>query len=135
MSWEHVLIGLVIGIIIGAVAMRFCSRTLRKQQALQGELEKRKIELETYRQDLVGHFARSAELLDNMAKDYRQLYEHIAKSSSNLLPDLPVQESPFRYRLITEAEADNDQAPVDMPSRDESEGTSRPLRGERPLQK
>ncbi|MGL9759719.1 MAG: ZapG family protein [Symbiopectobacterium sp.] len=33
--------------------------------------KKSKTELEIYRQELVGHFARSAELLDNMAKDHR----------------------------------------------------------------
>jgi uncharacterized membrane-anchored protein YhcB (DUF1043 family) len=87
MTWEYALIGLVVGIIIGAVAMRFGNRKLRQQQALQFELEKNKTELEEYREELVSHFARSAELLDNMADDYRQLYQHMAKSSSSLLPD------------------------------------------------
>ena len=87
MTWEYALIGLVVGIIIGAVAMRFGNRKLRQQQALQYELEKNKAELEEYREELVSHFARSAELLDNMAHDYRQLYQHMAKSSNNLLPD------------------------------------------------
>jgi uncharacterized membrane-anchored protein YhcB (DUF1043 family) len=87
MTWEYALIGLVVGIIIGAVAMRFGNRKLRQQQALQFELEKNKAELEEYREELVSHFARSAELLDNMAHDYRQLYQHMAKSSNNLLPD------------------------------------------------
>jgi hypothetical protein len=67
MTWEYALIGLVVGIIIGAVAMRFGNRKLRQQQALQFELEKNKAELEEYREELVSHFARSAELLDNMA--------------------------------------------------------------------
>jgi uncharacterized membrane-anchored protein YhcB (DUF1043 family) len=107
--------------------MRFGNSKLRQQQVLQNELDKSKTELEEYRQELVGHFARSAELLDNMARDYRQLYQHMAKSSNNLLPDLPMQDNPFRYRL-TEAEADNDQAPVEMP-RDYSEGASGLLRG------
>jgi len=70
MTWEYALIGLVVGIIIGAVAMRFGNRKLRQQQALQYELEKNKAELEEYREELVSHFARSAELLDNMAHDY-----------------------------------------------------------------
>ena len=38
MTWEYALIGLVVGIIIGAVAMRFGNRKLRQQQALQYEL-------------------------------------------------------------------------------------------------
>ena len=45
MTWEYALIGLVVGIIIGAVAMRFGNRKLRQQQALQYELEKNKAEL------------------------------------------------------------------------------------------
>lgn len=72
MTREYALIGLVVGIIIGAVAMRFGNRKLRQQQALQYELEKNKAELEEYREELVSHFARSAELLDTMAHDYRQ---------------------------------------------------------------
>ncbi|ASN87458.1 MULTISPECIES: Z-ring associated protein ZapG [Pectobacterium] len=134
MTWEYALIGLVVGIIIGAVAMRFGNRKLRQQQVLQNELEKSKTELEDYRQELVGHFARSAELLDNMADDYRQLYQHMAKSSNNLLPHVPGQDNPFKYRL-TESEADNDQAPVNMPPRDYSDGASGLLRGERPIRK
>ena len=69
-------------------------------------------------------------LLDNMARDYRQLYQHMAKGSNDLLPNLPGQKNPFAYQL-TEAEADNDQVPVQMP-RDYSEGASGLLRGERP---
>ena len=110
MTWEYALIGLVVGIIIGAVAMRFGNRKLRQQQALQFELEKNKAELEEYREELVSHFARSAELLDNMADDYRQLYQHMAKSSSSLLPDAMADANPFRNRLA-ESEASNDQAP------------------------
>lgn len=128
MTWEYALIGLVVGLISGALAMRFGNRKLRQQQALQDELEKSKTDLDQYRQELVNHFARSAELLDNMAKDYRQLYQHIATSSNNLLPDMPAHDNPFRYRLT---EADNDQAPVEIPPRDYSEGASGLLRADR----
>lgn len=133
MTWEYAVIGLVVGIAIGAVAMRFGNRKLRDQQVMKNELEKSKAERDEYRQELVGHFARSAELLDNMATDYRQLYQHMAKSSNNLLPDMPEQDNPFNYRL-TGSEADNDQVPVQMP-RDYSDGASGLLRGERPVRK
>lgn len=129
MTWEYALIGLVVGVIIGAVVMRFGNSKLRKQGALQKELENSKAELEQYRQKLVGHFADSAELLDNMAQNYRQLYQHMATSSSHLLPDMPSQDNPFHYRL-TESEADNDQAPVDIPPRDYSGSASGLLRAE-----
>lgn len=127
MTWEYALIGLVVGLIVGAIAMRFGSGKLRQQKAQQNELEKNKQELEEYREELVSHFARSAELLDTMANDYRQLYQHMAKSSSHLLPGMTAETNPFRTRL-TESEASNDQAPVQMP-RDYSEGASGLLRG------
>lgn len=123
MTWEYALIGLIVGFIIGALLVRFGNTKLRNQQALQAELEKKNHELEEYRKELVSHFARSAELLDNMAQDYRQLYQHMAKSSHELMPDMPIQNNPFNYRL-TESESDNDQAPVNLPPKDYSEGAS-----------
>ena len=123
MTWEYALIGLVIGFIIGALVVRYGNPKLRQQKTAQAELDKKNTELEEYRKELVGHFARSAELLDNMARDYRQLYQHMAQSSSESMPDMPAQDNPFNYRL-TESEADNDQAPVKMPPRDYSDGAS-----------
>ncbi len=131
MTWEYAVIGLVVGIIIGALAMRFGNKKLREQHHTQYELEKTKSELAEYRHELTNHFARSAELLDNMARDYRQLYQHMAKGSSSLLPDLPGEQNPFTWHL-TGSEADNDQAPVQIP-RDYSEnGASGLLRTQRP---
>ncbi|PHM65311.1 cytochrome D ubiquinol oxidase subunit III [Xenorhabdus stockiae] len=127
MTWEYALIGLIVGFIIGALAVRFGSRKLRQQNAAQAELEKNRAELEEYRKELVSHFARSAELLDNMARDYRQLYQHMAKSSSELMPDMPMQENPFNYRL-NESKNDTNQIVTDVPPRDYSEGSSGLLR-------
>lgn len=131
MTWEYALIGLGIGIIIGGLAVRYGNRKLRDQRHTQYELEKAKAELADYREELSNHFARSAELLDNMARDYRQLYQHMAKGSNDLLPKLPGEKNPFSFQ-ITVTEADNDQAPVQMP-RDYSDcGASGLLRGEIP---
>lgn len=58
----------------------FWQQKLREQRSMQYELEKSKAELADYREELTNHFAQSAELLDNMARDYRQLYQHMAKA-------------------------------------------------------
>jgi uncharacterized membrane-anchored protein YhcB (DUF1043 family) len=126
MTWEYALIGLVVGIIIGAVAMRFGNRKLRQQQALQFELEKNKAELEEYREELVSHFARSAELLDNMARLSSAVSAYGEKLQQPAAGN-DAETNPFRNRLA-ESEAGNDQAPVQMP-RDYSEGASGLLRG------
>ncbi|MBI6549213.1 Z-ring associated protein ZapG [Xenorhabdus lircayensis] len=123
MTWEYALIGLIIGFIVGALAVRFGSSKLRQQNALQAELEKNRAELEEYRKELVSHFAHSAELLDNMARDYRQLYQHMAKSSNELMPNMPIQDNPFNYRL-SESEAEKSKIAAEMPPRDYSEGAS-----------
>lgn len=121
MTWEYALyiaIGVVVGFILGALAVRFGNPKVREQNKIAFELKKSQAELEDYRKELTSHFAHSAELLDKMAKDYRQLYEHMASSSSALLPDLPGAHNPFSYKLadkLAESEADNDQIPVEIP--------------------
>ncbi|MGP1930097.1 MAG: ZapG family protein, partial [Arsenophonus sp. ET-DL12-MAG3] len=62
-------------------------------------------------------------LLDNMANDYRQLYQHIAKSSHELMPDILTQKKPFNY-CLTKPELDNDQDSFNLPPKDYSEGPS-----------
>ncbi|AFP85151.1 Z-ring associated protein ZapG [secondary endosymbiont of Ctenarytaina eucalypti] len=134
MTWQYMLLGVLMGIFIGTVAMRFGNRKVRQQKTLQHELDKSKAELNKYREELTTHFARSAELLDNIADDCRQLYKHISQSSNSLLPNRCQEENPFRYRL-TEAEADNDQIPPEMQPPDCPENKSSSRRSLRGLRK
>ncbi|MCR3755646.1 MAG: hypothetical protein HNEKOMLI_00398 [Sodalis sp. Psp] len=129
MTWEYMLIGLVVGVIIGTVAMRFGNCKLRQQKTLQYELEKSKAELDEYREKLTKYFVHSAELLDNMADDYRQLYQYMAKSSNNLMPDKCVRNN----SLLTEV--DSDQTPEKMQPRDYPENANELLRSTRGLRK
>ncbi len=75
--------------------------------------------------ELVSHFARSAELLDNMAHDYRQLYQHMAKATR---PAAGLDGSASRFATVCEeSEASNDQRGPDAARL--SEGASGLLRG------
>lgn len=114
MIWGYILVSLVVGVTIGAISMRYGNRKLRTQQILQRELDQSKIELKKYHQELESHFAYSAELLDNMARNYRQLYQHMIKSSNYLLADFPHQENLFRCQRI-DTETKNDQIPIEIP--------------------
>ena len=58
MIWVYALIGLAVGLIIGALAVRLGSSKFREQEAMKRDLEKNKAELEEYRKELVSHFAR-----------------------------------------------------------------------------
>lgn len=128
-EWEYALIGLVVGMIIGAIAMRFGNRKLRQQHTLQHELAESKAELDKYHEKLNRYFIRSAELLDNMADDYRQLYQHMVKSSNSLMSNQCIRDS------LHLTELDNNQLPAEMQPRDYPESSSGSLRSTRSLHK
>lgn len=101
MAWIYALLIFAAGAIAGAFAARLGNKSLKQQKELKKDLDKSKYELEQYRQELVDHFACSSELLDNIAKDYSKLYEHMAKTSTELMPNLPDQDNPFARRIST----------------------------------
>lgn len=114
MTWEYGIIGLVIGLIIGALLMRFGSSKLRGQHAVQYELEKTRAELQDHKQELSNHFAKSAELLNGMTNSYRELYQHMAHSSQHLLPEESAVQDAFQHRLA-ENSSNQDVEAVKMP--------------------
>lgn len=128
MTWEYGLIGLVVGLIIGGLVTRFGSKQVRDQHALQYELNKTKAELNEYKQELNDHFTRSAELMENLTQNYRELYQHMTHSSHQLLPEQRGEQNPFTEarKELTDG-ADN--AQVQMP-RDYSSTASGLLRSE-----
>ncbi|XKM13855.1 DUF1043 family protein [Orbaceae bacterium ac157xtp] len=81
----YLIIGLIIGIIIGVIFTNAMSSKARKYKQAQQELDKAKQELAAQKQLIVKHFSHSAEILDNMAKEFRRLYQHMAENSSSLL--------------------------------------------------
>ena len=81
----YIIIGLVIGFILGMIFMNFISPKGRKYIKAQRELEQTQEELASQKQMMVKHFSHSAEILDNMAKDFRRLYQHIADTSGQFV--------------------------------------------------
>ena len=99
MAWKYALIGLAVGITIGFMISRFTVPGIKHQKSLKQDLEKSKYELEQYRQELVDHFATSATMLEALAKDFNKMYDHMASTSKELMPNLPEQDNPFSARL------------------------------------
>ncbi len=95
MPWIFGLSGLLVGAIFGIIIARIKTPQYKKHQQMKKELETAKFELEQQRQELTDHFSQTAEMLDVLGKDYTKLYQHLAKTSSELLPNLPEQISPF----------------------------------------
>lgn len=95
MTWEYLLTGLTVGIIIGVIVMRFGNYSLRKQKNLQYKLEKSRTELDNYRMELKSYFGRSANILEKMANECRHLHKNIGESSNTLLSDYHREDNIF----------------------------------------
>ncbi len=106
MAFIYAAIGLVAGVIIGIISARLMTPEYQKHKQIQKDLEKSKFELEQQRQDLADHFAHTAEMLDALGKDYTKLYQHMAQTSSQLLPNIPEQDNPF-VKQLTEPKSEN----------------------------
>ncbi|MCL9775052.1 Z-ring associated protein ZapG [Vibrio methylphosphonaticus] len=118
MPWIYAVVGLLVGAILGIVISRLTTPQYKKQKTIQKDLESAKFALEQQRQELSDHFAQSAEMLDTLGKDYTKLYQHMAKTSAELLPNLPEQDNPFvkkiaEHNVEPTASSDIDEQPKD----------------------
>src|SRR5699024_8223293 len=86
-------IGFVVGALLSYLFFILCSPKARKLRQLNKDLADTTAELERQQQELTKHFADSAELLDKMAQDFRQLYQHMASKSTTLLANNAVATS------------------------------------------
>ncbi|MBC7002451.1 DUF1043 family protein [Photobacterium sp. BZF1] len=132
MAWIYALLIFIAGAIVGAFATRLSNKGLKQQKELKKELDKSKYELEQFRQELVDHFAQSSELLDNIAKDYSKLYEHMAKTSTELMPNLPEQDNPFAHRISTLEAVKDVKENKDEQPRDYANGATGLLKDQKP---
>ncbi|EGR2758058.1 DUF1043 family protein [Vibrio parahaemolyticus] len=125
MPWIYAIVGLLVGTIVGVVISRLTTPEYKKQKSVQKELEAAKFELEQQRQELVDHFAQTAEMLDALGKDYTKLYQHMAKTSSELLPNLPEQDNPFDKKTAMSSEQiKEDQPEVNEQPKDYANGAT-----------
>ncbi|EHR6440747.1 DUF1043 family protein [Vibrio parahaemolyticus] len=125
MPWIYAIVGLLVGTIVGVVISRLTTPEYKKQKSVQKELEAAKFELEQQRQELVDHFAQTAEMLDTLGKDYTKLYQHMAKTSSELLPNLPEQDNPFDKKTAMSSEQiKEDQLEVNEQPKDYANGAT-----------
>ncbi|AYO05543.1 Z-ring associated protein ZapG [Vibrio parahaemolyticus] len=125
MPWIYAIVGLLVGTIVGVVISRLTTPEYKKQKSVQKELEAAKFELEQQRQELVDHFVQTAEMLDTLGKDYTKLYQHMAKTSSELLPNLPEQDNPFDKKTAMSSEQiKEDQPEVNEQPKDYANGAT-----------
>ncbi len=78
-----IIIAGIIGAAIGAVAMFVLKGKQPADQSVQAVEEK----LNQYQQDVESHFAKTADLIDNLTNSYKEVFEHLSDSAENLLTE------------------------------------------------
>jgi len=84
MEWWFAVTGLVIGAGAGFFVGRGGDRARKRADELQLELDSVNNELNEYRGHVTRHFSRTAELVDALAANSREIYNHLAAGSEQL---------------------------------------------------
>ncbi|MGF1753223.1 DUF1043 family protein [Vibrio makurazakiensis] len=125
MPWMYAIIGLLVGAILGVIIARLTKPEYKNQKSVQKELDSAKFALEQQRQELADHFAQTAEMLDTLGKDYTKLYQHMEKTSAELLPNLPEQDNPFvKTAALHSEKSDATVAPINQQPKDYAKGST-----------
>lgn len=82
--WQIGLIAIVAGILIGALGYRFFAPSIKHAEEVQAELDKAREELDKYKADVSQHFDRTAELVNDLAQNYVNVYQHLADGAQTL---------------------------------------------------
>ncbi len=82
--WAFGILGLAAGFGVGVfVGYRFLTNKQRTAE-LELELDAAKAERQDYQQHVTAHFAKTAELFQDMTASYRGVYQHLAEGASQL---------------------------------------------------
>lgn len=82
------LASLLIGVLFGLLLHKLFGRTASDSK-VQAENESLRLEIETLRSQVDGHFATSAVMFQNLTEEYRKLLQHMADGARSLDVELP----------------------------------------------
>ncbi len=75
---------LVGGGIIGAIAYRNLTPTIKEANNLKAELDEARQEMESYKDSVNSHFDKTSELVNELTQDYVKVYRHLAEGAQAL---------------------------------------------------
>lgn len=81
----------ILGFIIALIILKASSSDAKKARTLKKELEQTKEDLTKQNKTLETHFEQSAVILQDMAQNYKKLCQHLAQGSTDLVPELQLQ--------------------------------------------
>ena len=75
---------LIGGGIIGAIAYRNLTPTIKEANNLKVELEEARQEMDSYKASVNSHFDKTSELVNELTQDYVKVYKHLAEGAQAL---------------------------------------------------
>jgi uncharacterized membrane-anchored protein YhcB (DUF1043 family) len=85
--WLIGILGLLLGIMLGSIATYLLVARNRRTHQLQLELNQLTERFTEYRDQVTQHFMRTSELVQEMTRSYRDVYEHLASGAQHLCGD------------------------------------------------
>jgi uncharacterized membrane-anchored protein YhcB (DUF1043 family) len=85
--WLIGILGVLIGIMLGSIITYLLVARDRRTHELQLELNQLTERFTEYRDQVTQHFMRTSELVQEMTRSYRDVYEHLGAGAQNLCGD------------------------------------------------
>ncbi len=83
------IVALIGGGLLGALVSRQFGQQEQQNKDLEAKLQEAEEKLLSYQNDVSDHFAETSKLVNNLTKDYKEVYEHLANSALKLTnPDI-----------------------------------------------
>ncbi|MFK8013459.1 MAG: YhcB family protein, partial [Marinicellaceae bacterium] len=123
----YYLSAILLGLVIGALIMYFANGSTKDSDKTIAKLEK---ELEDYQHDVAEHFEQTADLVDDMTKSYKKVFDHLGKSARLLMTEEQIQKqlelrkgNKVTLEYLTESHEEN-QIPDDSNDSDQEDHNS-----------
>jgi uncharacterized protein len=115
--WLISVLGFLVGILTGSIATYLIVARNRRTHQLQLELNQLTERFTEYRDQVTQHFMRTSELVQEMTRSYRDVYEHLAAGAQNLCGDTDerwqLEHREAGEQLADESDQDSVQASAD----------------------
>jgi uncharacterized membrane-anchored protein YhcB (DUF1043 family) len=82
--WQITIIALVTGALIGALAYRLLSPSVKQADKIKSELDQTRQELGSYKVNVSQHFDKTSELVHDLTQNYVKVYQHLAEGAQTL---------------------------------------------------
>lgn len=82
--WQISIIALIAGVMIGALAYRLFTSSIKQVEKAKSELDIARKELSSYKASVDSHFDKTSELVNDLTQNYVKVYRHLADGAQTL---------------------------------------------------